>query len=367
MKPIIQYTAASTRAVAPDSSVDPVASMIAPRAQPRIFPQPDVARRLPTKTDDLSLQSLSTAAVRSVSGTGKDPVPVNRGVGRQKRGAVAGKCASPEFRECRGGDALRDGAASYIKFDQADRSQTRGKNGHGTCIGIICEAMRRIDRNYREPYPNRITLEGAVVGMSNDMRTSQNARASGVYERINLFQESRNALGLQNYEQSTNLDLSLNGSASREDRMNELMTALDTIPPGGLALIGIDIQTAGATSPASNGHALLVQRRPDAAAPDGTPPPHRYVVFDPNNGAFSYETMDPMNAALRNYMGTAFSEIGDAVTLDRATFFDPHNSLHEASSHPEVRVQAPLSLPEPQFPQSAPGTDTARYPHDENR
>ncbi|MFM0161289.1 hypothetical protein [Paraburkholderia sediminicola] len=288
---------------------------------------------------------------------------------RDKRGGVLGTCANSEFRECRGGQALKESAGSYVAFDQNNRKETRGDDGRGTCEGIVREAMRRIDRSYSAR--SAINLMDAVSSMENDMRTSRSARESGIYDNIDVFQHNRNMLALGIYAQSRDLNFSANDSSSREDRLNSLMDGLNAMPPGGLAFVGVHTQTAGAASPVDNRHVILIQRHHDVTAPDGTPPAHRYIIFDPNNGAFDYETPDRMNAALRNYMDTAFTAIGNTVTPDRAIFYSPRRSARAGNRSiqlPATIVPPSLQLPEPPvlmqpFPQRNPGADTSTSSH----
>lgn len=273
----------------------------------------------------------------------------------EKRGGVLGPCTKSEFRECRGGEALKESSASYVAFDQNDRRETRGDDGRGTCEGIVREAMRRIDRSYSARAA--ISLSEAVSSMDNDMRTSGRARESGIYDHIDVYQHNRNVLALRIYEQSRDLNFSANGPASRENRLNSLMDGLNAMPPGALAFVGVHIQTRGAASPEGNGHVILIQRRHDVATPGGTPPAHRYIIFDPNNGAFDYATPENMNAALRNYMDTAYAEIDGTVTPDRAIFYTPRRLARDRPTLPPPTIVPPsLQLPEPPgFMQPYPG------------
>ncbi|RKF48419.1 hypothetical protein [Paraburkholderia fungorum] len=275
---------------------------------------------------------------------------------REKRGSLLGKCVNSEFRECRGGEALKESSASYVAFDQNDRRETRGDDGRGTCEGIVREAMRRIDRSYSARA--EINLSDAVASMENDMRTSARARESGIFNNIDIYQHNRNVLALRIYEQSKDLNFNANGPSSREDRLKSLTDGLNAMSPGGVAFVGVHIQTGGAAGPGDNGHVILIQRRHDVTAPDGTPPAHRYIIFDPNNGAFDYDTPDNMNAALRNYMDTAYTEIDGTVTPDRAIFYTPRRLARERPTLPPPTVVPPsLELPEPPgFMQPYPGS-----------
>jgi len=274
---------------------------------------------------------------------------------REKRGGVLGSCVTSEFRECRGGEALKDGSSAFMSFDQATRRETRGKNGRGTCDGIVREAIRRIDRNYSNS--PRETVSSAVLSMITDMSTRDAARESGVFDYIAGFQNKDMALALRSYVQSIDMPLD---RLSREDSLRRLTDNLNAMPPGGMVYVGIGIQSGGAGSPRDGGHALLIQRNPDVPAPDGTAPPHRYMIFDPNNGAFQYDTASLMNTALRNYMHTAYSANGSLATPERAIFYNPpvwdgrHRQLAPAMVPPAVDMPEP-----PGFLQPAP------YPHDE--
>lgn len=103
--------------------------------------------------------------------------------------------------------------------------------------------------------------------------------------------------------------------------------------------------------------------------PDGIPPDHRYIVFDPNNGTFEYETRGAMNAALRNYMDTAYTEIHATVTPDRAIFYNPRRLARERPVLPEPTLVPPsLQLPEPPtlmqpFPQGNHGAGASEDSH----
>lgn len=326
---------------------------------------------LPGRVDSNTLEPVELMHHRYIgsdrSQAKTDNLEDNETSARKKRGGVLGSCGKSQFRECRGGEALLGPASSYVSFDQNDRRETRGDNGRGTCEGIVREAMRRIDRSYS--VRAAIDLSRTVITMQNDMRTSRTARESGIYDNIDTYQHNRNALALRVYGQSRDLNFNANGPSSREDRLNSLMDNLNAMPPGGLAFVGVNIQTGDTDRPGDNAHVILIQRRHDVAAPDGSPPAHQYIIFDPNNGAFDYDTPNAMNVALRNYMHTAYREIDSSVTPDRALFYNPRRMERDRPTLlPATIVPPSLQLPEPPllmlpFPSDNFGTGDSGHSH----
>jgi hypothetical protein len=318
MKLGTEYTSLSSPFMPSATFTDRSLSANGPPAQVTIFPESGAPQSFATTPHDEAVAPPTRATPHPRSQAGERTANAGR---RDKRGGVLGSCSKSEFRECRGGEALKQGTSIYFRFDQSRHKETRGEDGRGMCEGIVREVMRRIDRTYNER--PRLTASSAVITMRDDMRTPATARESGIYDNIATFQDNRHALALRNYAQSRDMMFGANDTLSREDHLHALTTALNAMPPGGFALVGVRIQTAGAASPGDSGHALLIQRRLDQPAPDGSPPKQRYIIFDPNNGAFEYPTPGSMNTALQNYLDTAYSDMGAVVTPDRAIFYDP--------------------------------------------
>lgn len=266
-----------------------------------------------------------------------DP-PLNR----QKRGQVLGACAKPEFRECRGGDELELHSSQHEKFDQFDHDRTKGgENGKGSCDGIVREAMRRIDRA-TDGAATADTLPSAVHNMNSAMASNTAGNPGEIYDRIDRFQTDRTSLGLSNYRLASRVDFNPTGTASRHDRINSFIESMSqdgNMPIGGLAYIRMGIQSgAGMGGPGTNGHALLAQHLPNG----------HYAVFDPNNGAFTYDNKESMAAALRGYMQTAFTEGGQAAAPDSVEFYTPRNARDFGSAQPVNHFPGlGANLPEP--------------------
>ncbi|WP_454871893.1 enterotoxin A family protein [Paraburkholderia xenovorans] len=292
---------------------------VEPRGQPG-----DRSPRTPTSMQPHTGSPARVASHSANAGTYAAPAST---LSRIRRGGVLGTCgAQPEFRECRGGEALKEMAVSYQKFDQNDRRRTRGPRGRGTCDGLVREAMRRIDRDDSGATAD---VPSAVNQMLIDA-DSRSRASREMFERIDRFQDGLTPFALGRYVQR-NAEL-YDGTPDRSQRIAGLMTRLhDWLQPGDMAYLRL-----GMTSPVDNswqhGHALLMQRR---ASGD-------YVVFDPNNGAFVYRNEAGMARALRGYLDTAYSETGLQVMPDSIQVY--------ARGQPRVRAtQAPLAplLPEP--------------------
>jgi len=325
-----QYTSTSVGTLPQDTRADAVQSALAQRGQPRMFAESDTPLQFAVGRDDQQHYATKDEAQS-----------------REERGGVLGACAKSEFRECRGGDALKDGSTSYVKFDQNDRPETQGNEGKGLCEGIVRDAMRRIDRNAGIP-GGTADLPTAVRSMITDMKSSHKADAKQFYNNIESFQDNPTNLGLTNYRLSSTSFFNADGLTPRTGRIDGLMSSMRNMPPGGLALIHASIQPAEAMEPPINGHALMVQRLPEEAGAHGSSAPARYAIFDPNNGVFTYENQDRMETALRQYMDSAFSEIGDGAAPDSVSFFSPPNSGNWAALPQTLTVPAPdRMLPEP--------------------
>lgn len=319
-----QYTGASSmQTTPPGTSADSLLPADGPQVKPRIFPEDNFTGRSAITLHDQSVIPPRNTAERPWLNAGERDASTDQPHSREKRGGVLGACAKSDFRECRGGDALKEGSSSYVKFDQFDRKKTRGEDGRGTCNGIVREAMRRIDRSIGGATTD---LPSAVTYMTSDMGSGRaEADRTGIYGRIQAFQDNPSRLGLLNYRDSAGMHWNPRGSSTREDRINGLMRSVGTMPgmpPGGLAYIGVRIQRTDETSTPS-GHVLLVQRLPSNAQGDASSSSGRYAVFDPNNGVFTYEDWAHTEAALRGYMDSAYNEDGYTVMPDTVEFYVP--------------------------------------------
>lgn len=333
-----QYTSTSVGTLPQDTRAHALQSALAQRGQPRMFAESDTPLQFAAGRDDQ----------RHYAAKGDTQ-------SREKRGGVLGACAKSEFRECRGGNALKDGSTSYVNFDQFDRKKTRGDGGRGTCEGIVREAMRRIDRSYagtgETAGPSTPDLPSAVTSMIRDMRDARSADNSNIYDNIDRYQNNPGALALLHYQGSTAKDFTRGGDLSVKSRINGLMNSVSSMPQGGLALIHVGVQRPNAPGSPSAGHAIIVQRFPTTLGGDAGASPDRYAIFDPNNGAFTYDSEGAMHTALRNYLETAFAEDGNVVAPDNALFFTPRSTsapLTEApTSDPTVVPPPAHNLPEP--------------------
>jgi hypothetical protein len=323
-----QYTSTSVGTLSQDARAEPVQSALAQPGQPRMFAESDTAFRFAVGRDDQQHYATADGAHS-----------------REKRGAVLGACAKSEFRECRGGEALKDGASSYMKFDQFENKETRGEEGRGTCDGIVHEAMRRLDLN-----SGGTDLPSAVTHMSSEINGGRRT-ANQVMDRILVYQDNPERLGLRNYRQTSRRVWNPSSGATRDERINGLIHNMGTspgIPPGGFAYIGVRVQREGEAA-RQYGHVLLVQRLPqDAHGAD------RYAIFDPNNGVFTYDNWQHTQAALRGYMDSAYSEDGYNAVPDLVRFYTPgrgmqnqpvaaanhrHDDLSQQGEPPELQNQ----------------------------
>lgn len=259
---------------------------------------------------------------------------------REKRGQVLGACSGSGFRDCRGGDALEEHAATHTKFDQFKHDRTRGgADGKGSCQGIVYEAMRRIDHP-TDGASDADSLPSAVQHMNRDMDTLSASNPGGIYDRIDNFQGRNARPPLANYHQSSSVSFDVGGN-SRATRINDLIQSLNTenMPAGGLAYIRLGIQSGSAMGPETNGHALLAQRLPDG---------NRYTLFDPNNGVFTYNSLADMRASLSGYLQSAFTEDGNSVAPDSAHFYTPPTARDWGSAARVTDLPPPAApMPEP--------------------
>ncbi|MDR8398092.1 hypothetical protein NE850_17240 [Paraburkholderia sp. USG1] len=274
--------------------------------------------------------------------TTKNSAQADAPLDRQKRGQVLGACAKSKFRECKGGDALEEHSSRHEKFDQFDHDRTKGgKDGKGTCDGIVREAMRRID-HATDGAAEPDTLPSAVHNMNNAMASNTAGNPGEIYDRIDQFQTGQTPLPLANYRLSSSVDINPTHDATRNDRINSLigsMSADNNMPEGGLAYIRMGIQAGDAMNgPERYGHVLLAQHLPN----------NHYAIFDPNNGVFTYDNKEKMINALKGYMQTAYNEGGQAVAPDSIRFYTPHNARDFGSA--QVVTKFPglgNGLPEP--------------------
>ncbi|WP_147408509.1 hypothetical protein [Paraburkholderia fungorum] len=332
-----QYTYASTPAISLGPFAEQSSSAKAPSVQTKMFPEHRFANRSSIATPDQSAITHRSATGSSQTGAGKVDAKADQTLSREKRGAVLGACAKSDFRECRGGSALEGNASSHVLFDQFDRKETRGDEGRGTCEGIAREAIRRIDRAYGTTTQG---LSSAVSSMVTDMDGKTAAR-DDTYGRIERYQHNPGTLGLSNYRQSSILNLNPDGTSSRVDRINGLIDSTSDIPLGGLAYIRVGIQSADQMGPETSGHVLLVQHLPRDTQGDGYASPDRYQVFDPNNGVFTYDSLDQMQTSLRSYMDSAYNEDGDIAAPNIVLNFVPASSRDYGSLPPTTTVPAP--------------------------
>ena len=147
--------------------------------------------------------------------------------------------------------------------------------------------MRRIDRS----------VGGATTDLPSavgDMRSAiYGSRAAAdrrdVLSRIDSYQTNPGNLAFSNYRSGIRVGWNPRSSLeTSEQRIDRLIRTIDNnpgMPPGGLAYLGIHINGAS-TASVNYGHAMLMQRLPDAR--NGS---ERYAIFDPNNGAFTYDSL----------------------------------------------------------------------------
>ncbi|CAE6816032.1 hypothetical protein [Paraburkholderia haematera] len=308
------------------SSEESAARTVHPNASPtqaKVFSESDVSRQFAMRPDDLSVKLHPKASMFPQAGASKAPPDADQTLSRQKRGPVLsalGACAKSEFRECRGGEALKDSASSFVKFDQFSHKETMGDERRGTCYGIVRAAMGDIDNNLARGAAT--DLLSVVTNMRTDM-SSGRATQNGLYDRIEALQrDQNNRLSLRNYSSSSSMNMNPNASVSHEGRIDALIDAVGNVhglAPGDLALIGVRVQRPG--EPAlPNGHVLLVQRLPSDVHDPGENSPERHAIFDPNNGVFVYNSLSAMQSALRGYMDSAFAEDGYHAVPDRVSY-----------------------------------------------
>jgi hypothetical protein len=253
---------------------------------------------------------------------------------RPERGAVLGTCAKgSDFRECRGGDSLKDGATDFVKFDQIDYKRTRnGNEGRGSCEGIVREAMRRIDRNEAS------SLMDAVTYMRSDANLG-GSLADHMFDRIDNFQSNRNGLGLTRFDRGAVVHFDHDQSHDRNTRISNLMDAFQhsVSQPGDLAIVRLGLYPQGVMSGSERGHALLVQRNADDSI----------TTFDPDNAAFVHPDEQHWRRAMRGYLDTAFTETGYAVVPDNIQSFTAPRADQRAAGLATPEPLPPVTPPEP--------------------
>ncbi len=176
--------------------------------------------------------------------------------------------------------------------------------------------------------------------MVSDMDGKTTARED-TFGRIATYQSSPSTLGLLNYRQSSTLNLNPDGTSSRTQRINGFIDSTSEIPEGGLAYVRVGIQPAGQMGPEPSGHVLLGQHLPRDEQGAGYASPERYQVFDPNNGVFTYDSLDQMQTSLRSYMDSAYNEDGDIAAPNLVINFTPASSREYGSLPPTPAVPAP--------------------------
>lgn len=335
------FTVQSTSSVMQKQTIETSPSLAparTPADQPRIFPG-----QISYGDTRTARYERSVNETRGATGNGPaEPAKTGSDVGhnREKRGQVLGACGGSRFRDCRGGDALEEHAATHVKFDQFNHDRTKGGvDGKGSCQGIVFEAMRRIDRA-TDNAETADTLPSAVRHMNSDMDTLSAVNPGGIYDRIDRFQERNSRPPLTNYRQSSSVNLNPSGDSSRAERINGLIDSLGDMPQGGLAYIRVGIRPAATMGgPETNGHALLAQHLPGGS---------QYALFDPNNGVFTYNNLLDMQAALSGYMHSAFAEDGNAAAPDSVHFYTPPTARDWRSAMPATQTPPPGSpMPEP--------------------
>jgi hypothetical protein len=254
---------------------------------------------------------------------------------RKKRGAALGKCIGiSSFRECRGGEALRRNAVSYVHFDQYDYRRMRTQEGRGTCDGIAREALRRIDRSEgAQP----LSLSAAVREMRADANRGGSV-ATDLFGRVVAFQGNPATLALRRYHQASFVNLTR--GATRDQRINGLFADMrDHLGVQDIAFLRLGV-VAPEHGAGGYGHVLAVQRMPQ----------DRFTIFDPNNGAFAYAGQRDMERALREYFDDAFATAGLEVIpdgIERHTMSSQQRNP-KPNPNPKLKPLAPLPADVPE-------------------
>ncbi|MDR5784754.1 hypothetical protein QCE63_35785 [Caballeronia sp. LZ065] len=282
--------------------------------------------------DQPKLETSTTALKPSASTeeqTQNDPHEI------EKRGAMVTKCVSPDYPECRGGEALEYDSFVHIPFSQANNARLRGEQGQ--CEGLVRETMRRVDRN-TDPLNDRVptNIFTAVQGMRADIRHNH---ARDMYDRIDNFQNHPNLLGLDNYGRYSTSTYLGRTDINRDGRINDFISDLPGIPADGMGVLRIGIGSGDNLDHQTNGHTLLIQRFSD----------DNYMVYDPNNGVFMYQDQSSVANGMRNYLDTAFNEGSMVATPDSLQIFTPRTNPNWTSTLPTTVAPPAVPLPEPRF------------------
>ncbi len=265
---------------------------------------------------------------------------------RTKRGGVLGTCAADSpFRECRGGEALEFPAWSYDPFDQANYSGYGGLGGRAVCEGWVREALRRLDRNDG----GAVNLPAAVRQMRTDANTRRDNVRDDMLARVDRFQDNESTLALRRY--AVGPAVQFNGGASRgADIRNMFQSLRERLGVNDVAHLRIGAVSPGSTD-GQYGHALIVQRVSQG----------QYAVFDPNNGAFVYQSRRHMETALRRYMDDAFNGTGLQFRPDSIQYYTLPASASGATRSSATVTAPPLqTLREPPVPTEPRGESPTR-------
>ncbi len=230
---------------------------------------------------------------------------------------------SPDWRPNRGGPALADSAYAVEKFDQFNYARTRGPNGNGECMGIVTEAIHRVDSQSASYPANLRDADHEMFRTIDSQSRGEAARTpeqSGIFERIDRYQatQGRQCRSLNNYGYLGALDFnerkvaSAGAPLSRDQRINRLINDMqDTLKPGDMSEIRMGIESRSASGAPPAGHVLLMQRQADG----------QYSILDPNNGNFTYGSQQAAMGALRRYINTAYRDGGRQVNPDGVVYY----------------------------------------------
>jgi hypothetical protein len=265
-------------------------------------------------------------------------------VSRVKRGCTFGKpVGESSFRAHRGGEQLWYSSWSLDPFDQADYV-ARQVNRRGSCEGWNLEVMRRIDRDATPGF----NVAAAVREMRDDVDSTQGEAAADLLHRVDHFQENRHSLGLRRYLPGA--EVTFNSAADGDATSEGMFTSLlERLRADGLAHVRLGAASSASTG--GEGHALLVQRTHD----------ERYIVFDANNGAFTYSSYRAFREGFARYLNTAFSDRGLQLRPDSIHYYDladPDTAQGALAERPVHEVPALPPLREPAEPVPRPESDT---------
>jgi len=259
------------------------------------------------------------------------------------RGPVLSRCAQMrEFRECRGGDALKSKSYSYRTFDQYRYRSEDNIDYRPACEGWVREVMRRIDQGGRAAPPS---LYAVVQQIREDATRRADGTAAQMFGRVGAYQRRASSLALGNFQ--LRLTERITPGSERDATINSALNHLGSeLRERELAFVRLALYRAPAAgAPVStqrpreiNGHALLVQRRDRG----------EYAIFDPNNGAFLYQNQRSMREALAAYMNTAFRDPGNAFEAEPQSI-----EFYSQSALPQGGILLPHMTSGPSLPASA--------------